>query len=108
MPNLSQIGEMKWPTKFQKLQTIEPKWNLLDDFFRELYCLKLLFHFYSGLLRQRIFSFRFVVIYCYFLIPSIPRFLRYLLKLCEGPFSYLVYAIDSCLISFHFTIMIVP
>ena len=33
MPNLSQIGEMKWPTKFQKLQTIEPKWNLLDDFF---------------------------------------------------------------------------
>ena len=33
MPNLSQIGEMKWPTKVRKLQTIEPKWNLLDDFF---------------------------------------------------------------------------
>ena len=33
MLNLSHIGEMKWPTKVRKLQTIEPKWNLLDDFF---------------------------------------------------------------------------
>ena len=48
MPNFSQIGKMKWPTKVRKLQTIEPKRNLLDDFFRELYCLKLLFHTYSG------------------------------------------------------------
>ena len=108
MPNFSQIGEMKWPTKVRKLQTIEPKWNLLDDFFRELYCLKLLFHTYSGLLRQRSFIFRFVVIYLFFLIPSIPCFLQYPLKLCEGPFSYLVYAVDACLISFHFTMMIVP
>ena len=43
-----------------------------------------------------------------FLIPSIPHFLQYPLKLCEGPFSYLLYAIDSCLISFHSTMMIVP
>ena len=33
MLNLSHISEMKWPTKVRKLQTIEPKWNLLDDFF---------------------------------------------------------------------------
>ena len=108
MPNFSQIGEMKWPTKVRKLQTIEPKWNLLDYFFRELYCLKLLFHTYSGLLRQRSFSFRFVVIHYIFLVPSIPRFLQYPLKLYEGSFSYLVYAIDSYLISFHFTMLIVP
>ena len=63
MPNFSQIGEMEWPMKVQKLQTITPKRDLFDD---ELYCLKLQFHTFSGLLRQRSCSFPFVAIYFFF------------------------------------------
>ena len=104
MPNFSQIGEMERPTKVPKLQSIAPKRDLFDD---ELYCLKLLFHTYNGLLRQRSFSFPFVVIY-FFSITSIPCSQQYPLKLCEGPFSYLINALNSCLISLYFTTTIVP
>ena len=82
MPNFSQIGEMEWPMKVQKLQTITPKRDLFDD---ELYCLKLLFHTFSGLLRQRSCSFPFVAIYFFFLIPSIPCSLHYPLKPSKAP-----------------------